>query len=69
MLLAHSGLNLPIIEKLHSLEEAIAVIGILFSIIYMWCFKRYLKILIKREENKRFLYEKCLYILLEKYHL
>ncbi len=48
MSLAHSGLNLPIIEKLHSLEEVIAVIGILFSIIYMWCFKRYLKILIKR---------------------
>ncbi len=54
MSLAHSGLNLPIIEKLHSLEEVIAVIGILFSIIYMWCFKRYLKILIKRKKIKDF---------------
>ncbi|WP_207304972.1 putative manganese transporter, partial [Clostridioides difficile] len=54
MLLAHSGLNLPIIEKLHSLEEAIAVIGILFSIIYMWCFKKVFKNSNqKEEENKK----------------
>lgn len=54
MSLAHSGINLPIIEKLHSLEEAIAVIGILFSIIYMWCFKKVFKNSNqKEEENKK----------------
>ncbi|EQF24855.1 hypothetical protein QEW_2274 [Clostridioides difficile CD160] len=54
MLLAHSGLNLPIIEKLHSLEELVAVIGILFSIIYMWCFKKVFKNSNqKEEENKK----------------
>ncbi|MDY6596216.1 putative manganese transporter, partial [Clostridioides difficile] len=48
------GLNLPIIEKLHSLEEVIAVIGILFSIIYMWCFKKVFKNSNqKEEENKK----------------
>lgn len=54
MSLAHSGLNLPIIEKLHSLEELVAVIGILFSIIYMWCFKKVFKNSNqKEEENKK----------------
>ncbi|MCC0700242.1 arsenic efflux protein [Clostridioides sp. ZZV15-6383] len=54
MSLAHSGINLPIIEKLHSLEEVIAVIGILFSIIYMWCFKKVFKNSNqKEEENKK----------------
>jgi hypothetical protein len=43
MVVSHSGLNLPFKEAIHTLEELISVLGILLSIVYMWCFKKVFK--------------------------
>ncbi|MDR0879711.1 MAG: putative manganese transporter [Clostridioides sp.] len=43
MLIAHSGIESPFISSLHSLEEIISVIGIVFSIIYMIAFRKVFK--------------------------
>lgn len=43
MIVSHSGLNLPFKGVVHTLEELISVLGIILSIVYMWCFKKVFK--------------------------
>ncbi len=54
MTIAHSGINSSIVEKIHSLEELIAILGIVSSVIYMVCFKKVFKNSNSvEEENKK----------------
>ena len=54
MIIAHSGIHSPFVEKIHSLEEIIAMLGILLSVIYMICFKKVFKNSnVIEEENKK----------------
>lgn len=54
MTIAHSGLEHEWIESIHELEELIASVGIVSSIIYMIAFKKVFKNSnIKEEENKK----------------
>lgn len=58
MTIAHSGISSgissSIIEKIHSLEELIAILGIVSSVIYMICFKKVFKNSnSEEEENKK----------------
>lgn len=54
MTIAHSGISSSIVEKIHSLEELIAILGIVSSVIYMICFKKVFKNSnSEEEENKK----------------
>ncbi len=54
MTIAHSGINSFIVEKIHSLEELIAILGIVSSVVYMMCFKKVFKNSnSEEEENKK----------------
>lgn len=43
MVLAHSNLEIPIVEVIHSLEEIIAILGIIASFIYMIISKKFVE--------------------------
>jgi hypothetical protein len=54
MTIAHSGINSSIVEKIHSIEELIAILGIVSSVVYMMCFKKVFKNSnSEEEENKK----------------